>query len=66
TKTMINRVSDDMVNTFAIVGTPSECRKKVDEYREYLDLPILSAPHYYLDFEEVKQYQNAILDTFGR
>ena len=65
-KTMINSVSDDMVNTFAVVGTPSECRDRIDEYREYLDLPILSAPHYYLDFEEVKQYQNAILDTFGQ
>lgn len=65
-KTMISSVSDDMVNTFAVVGTPSECRNKIDEYREYLDLPILSAPHYYLDFEEVKQYQNAILDTFGQ
>lgn len=65
-KTMINSVSDDMVNTFAVVGTPSECRKKIDEYREYIDLPILSAPHYYLDFEEVKQYQDSILDTFGQ
>ena len=54
------------VNTFAIVGTPSECRKKVEKYREYIDLPILSAPHYYLDFEEVKHYQDAILDTFSQ
>ena len=64
-KTMINTVSDEMVKTFAVVGTPSECRRKIDEYREYIDLPILSAPHYFLDFEEVKQYQNAIIDTFG-
>ncbi len=64
-KEMIASVTDDMVNTFAIVGTPSECRKRVDEYREYIDLPILSAPHYYLDFEEVKHYQDAILDTFA-
>lgn len=65
-KKMISCVTDDMVNTFAIVGTPSECRKMVDEYREYIDLPILSAPHYYLDFEEVKSYQDAILDTFSQ
>ena len=63
---MISCVTDDMVNTFAIVGTPSECRKKVEKYREYIDLPILSAPHYYLDFEEVKHYQDAILDTFSQ
>ena len=63
---MIKSVSDDMVNTFAVVGSASECRNKVDEYREYIDLPILSAPHYYLDFQEVKGFQDAILDTFGQ
>ncbi|MEM7007566.1 MAG: LLM class flavin-dependent oxidoreductase [Thermodesulfobacteriota bacterium] len=62
---MISSVTDDMVNTFAIVGTASECRRRVEEYREFIDLPILSAPHYYLDFEEVKNYQNAILETFS-
>ncbi len=65
-KTMINSVTDEMVHTFAVVGTPSECVKKIDEYRDYIDLPILSAPHYYLDFEEVKLYQNSIIDTFGQ
>ena len=65
-KTMIKSVTDDMVHTFAVVGAPSECRKMIDEYRDYIDLPILSAPHYYLDFEEVKRYQNAIVDTFGQ
>lgn len=63
---MVNSVSDDMVNTFAVVGTPSECRNKIDEYREFVDLPILSAPHYYMNFQEVKQYQDSILDTFGQ
>lgn len=62
---MIENVSDDMVDTFAIVGTPEECRKRVEEYMDYVDLPILSAPHYYLDFEEVREYQKAILDTFS-
>jgi len=62
---MIENVSDDMVDTFAIVGTPEECRKRVKEYLDYIDLPILSAPHYYLDFEEVSEYQKAILDTFS-
>jgi len=65
-KTMINSVTDDMVNTFAVVGNPDECRKKVNEYRAHIDLPILSAPHYFLDFEEVKKYQDAIIDTFGQ
>ncbi len=65
-KTMIKSVSNDMVNTFAVVGNPDECRKKVNEYRAHINLPILSAPHYFLDFEEVKEYQDAIIDTFGQ
>jgi len=65
-KSMIESVTDDMVATFAVVGDADECRKRLEEYREYLDLPILSAPHYFLDFEEVKKYQRAILETFGR
>lgn len=64
-KTMIENVTDDMVDTFAIVGSAEECRKRVMEYMDYVDLPILSAPHYYLDFEEVREYQKAILDTFS-
>ena len=64
-KSMIEYVTDDMVSTFAVVGSADECRKKINEYGESIDLPILSAPHYYLDFEEVGEYQNAILDVFG-
>lgn len=62
---MIGNVTDDMVETFAIVGNPDECRRRLGAYRDCIDLPILSAPHYYLDFEEVREYQKAILDTFG-
>jgi len=65
-KSMIENVTDDMVDSFAVVGDADECRKKIEEYREFVDLPILSAPHYFLDFEEVKKYQKAILETFGK
>ena len=65
-KSMIENVTDDMVEAFAVVGDKDECRKRINEYREHLDLPILSAPHYFLDFEEVKEYQRAILETFGK
>jgi len=64
-KTMIQSVTDDMVNTFAIVGNADEVRKRIELYREYLDLPILSAPHYFLDFEEVREYQTALFEVFG-
>ncbi len=62
---MFEGVTDEMVNAFAVVGDVAEVRKKIDEYRDYIDLPILSAPHYFMDFEEVRQYQNNILEAFG-
>jgi probable F420-dependent oxidoreductase len=65
-KSMIECVSDDMVETFALVGDKDECRRRLKQYREYLDLPILSAPHYFLDFREVRGYQRAILEIFGK
>jgi probable F420-dependent oxidoreductase len=65
TASMIKYVTDDMVGTFAVVGDAGECRKKIDEYRELIDLPVLSAPHYYIDFEEVSEYQRSILEVFG-
>lgn len=64
-RSMIENVSDDMVETFAVTGDADRCRKRIQEYREYIDLPILSAPHYFLDFNEVRKYQKAILETFG-
>ena len=65
-KSMIQNVTDNMVNAFAVVGDADVCRKRVKQYKDYVDLPILSAPHYFLDFEEVKEYQEAILETFGK
>jgi probable F420-dependent oxidoreductase len=66
TASMIKYVTDDMVAAFAVVGDADECRRKIDEYRELIDLPVLSAPHYYIDFEEVGEYQSSILEVFGR
>lgn len=63
---MIESVTDDMVDTFAVVGDPDECRAKIERYRGHIDLPVLSAPHYFLDFEEVRQYQKNIFDVFGQ
>jgi probable F420-dependent oxidoreductase len=62
---MISNVTDDMVEAFSVCGTADECKKKINEYRNFIDLPILSAPHYFIDFELVKKFQKAILETFG-
>ncbi len=62
---MIENVTDDMLDTFAIVGTADQCRKRIDSYSDYLDLPILSAPHYYLEPGQVSMYQKRIIESFG-
>ncbi|MEW6146296.1 MAG: LLM class flavin-dependent oxidoreductase [Thermodesulfobacteriota bacterium] len=64
-ESMIKCVTDDMVDAFAVVGNAEECRRKIEGYRELIDLPVLSAPHYYMDFDEVGEYQRAIFDAFG-
>ncbi len=64
-KSMINHVTDEMVDTFSVVGDKNFCKEKINEYRKYLDLPILSVPHYFIDFEDVKKYQLSLIDTFS-
>ena len=61
---MMDNVSDEMVTSFSIVGSQIEVLEKLEEYKKYLDLPILTAPHYYLEKEIVEEYQNNILETF--
>lgn len=62
---MISNVPDDMLDTFAVVGDSEYCKQKINEYREYINLPILSVPHYFIDYKEVREYQNNLLEVFG-
>ncbi len=62
---MIKNISDDMVDTFSIVGDAEYCKKRVKEYEQYLDLAVLSAPHYFLDFREVREYQERLINAFS-
>ena len=64
-RAMIKGVSDEMVDAFAVVGDATHCREKVEEYRKYIDLPVLSAPHYFLDFGEVREYQERLIEAFA-
>ena len=63
---MIENVTDDMVEEFSVIGDEDYCKERINSYREIIDLPILSAPHYFIDFEEVKKYQNELLRVFGK
>ncbi|MGI9533367.1 MAG: LLM class flavin-dependent oxidoreductase [Thermodesulfobacteriota bacterium] len=62
---MIKNVPDEMVEEFAVIGDEDYCKEKIYRYRDIIDLPILSAPHYFIDFEQVKKYQNRLLKVFG-
>lgn len=59
---MINSVSDKMVDTFSVVGSDKECIEKINKYRDIIDLPILSVPHYYIDYKDVSDYQLNLID----
>lgn len=63
---MINAVSDDMLDTFAVAGTPDEVRKRVAAYDEVADVVKFNPPPYYLGEAEVSAYQERVLETFGR
>jgi len=64
-RSMISNVTDEMVEAFSICGTAEQCRRKINEYKDIIDLPILSAPHYFIDSDLVKKFQSSILETFG-
>lgn len=61
---MIKNVSNDMVKDFAICGNREDALAQVENYKKLLSLPILTAPHYYLNRDVVKEYQDEILETF--
>ena len=61
---MLDNVSNEMVEKFAVVGSAEEVSEKIEVYKKILDLPILTAPHYYISHEKLEYYQNEILETF--
>tara|TARA_Y100000590_G_scaffold55506_2_gene58131 strand:- start:4737 stop:5735 length:999 start_codon:yes stop_codon:yes gene_type:complete len=61
---MIKNVTDDMVKNFSICGSPDDAKHQLEDYKKIIDLPILTAPHYYLDEDVVSKYQNNILEHF--
>ena len=64
TAAAIKAVPDEMVNTFAIAGTPDEARERVEELWQTADSMTLMPPLYSLDLGTIAAYQNAIAETF--
>jgi hypothetical protein len=63
---MMAAVSQEMVDAFAVAGTPDLVRKKVGIYGELADSVALSWPEHFLPRDEVEAYREAVLDLFGR
>lgn len=66
TEAMIAAVSQEMIDAFAVAGTPDHVRKRVSIYGELADSVALSWPEHFLPPDEAAAYREAILEVFGR
>lgn len=63
---MADAVTDDMIDWFAVAGTPDEARGKLAAYEELADSVCLTPPDQLIDPAESHSYREALLATFGR
>ncbi|MCH8920203.1 MAG: LLM class flavin-dependent oxidoreductase [Chloroflexi bacterium] len=65
TAAMVDAVSDEMIDAFAVAGTPEETRGKLEAYAELADSICLQPPDQLIDPAETEVYRQALLATFG-
>jgi probable F420-dependent oxidoreductase len=58
-------VTDEMLAAMAVAGTPQECRERVRERARSVDRLLLGAPAVATDPERMRDYHDAIVETFG-
>jgi len=63
TAAMLKAVPDEMVTTFAIVGTPDEVRERVSKLWPYADSMTLSPPQNFISPARLGEYRTALVDT---
>ena len=61
---MIAAVSEEMVDTFAIAGTPDQCREQLSAWG-VLDVAVLFPPTFQLSDEEIVTNHRTLLETFA-
>jgi probable F420-dependent oxidoreductase len=61
---MIEAVSDEMVDTFAIAGTPDQCREQLRSWGD-LDVAVLFPPTFQLSADEIVANHRALIETFA-
>ena len=66
TAAMVDAVSDEMIDAFAVVGTPDEARRKLAPYLDLADSICLTPPDQIIAPDEANAYRQALLATFGR
>ena len=62
---MADAVSDEMIDAFAVAGTPELVRAKLAAYAGLADTICLTPPDQLIDPQESAQYREALLVTFG-
>jgi alkanesulfonate monooxygenase SsuD/methylene tetrahydromethanopterin reductase-like flavin-dependent oxidoreductase (luciferase family) len=65
TAAMVDAVSDEMIDAFAVAGTPEEASAKLEAYAQLADSICLQPPDQLIDPAETETYRQALLATFG-
>jgi alkanesulfonate monooxygenase SsuD/methylene tetrahydromethanopterin reductase-like flavin-dependent oxidoreductase (luciferase family) len=53
-----------MIDTFAIAGTPDQCRRLLEAWSD-LDLAVLFPPTFQLEPDEILANHRALIETFA-
>ncbi len=62
---MMDRVTEEMIDTFAAAGDADRVRKKVSLYGEMADSMALSWPEHLIPTEQTEAYREAVVSVFG-
>lgn len=65
TAAMLDAVTEEMIDTFAVAGTPDDVRRRLAPYLELADTVCLTPPDQLIDPAATARYREAILETFG-
>ena len=58
-------VTDEMLDEMAVAGTPDECRAALEQRARSADRLLLGAPVVATDPDRIRDYHDAIVETFG-
>jgi probable F420-dependent oxidoreductase len=58
-------VTDEMLDTMAVAGTPQECRERLAERAASVERVLLGAPVVATDPGRIREYHDALVETFG-